>query len=254
MKLGAGVLLAAAVLARRLRAVVLRRRAARRAEGRDVRRRRRRAPALRRRGRGAAGRADPRLRLGARHVARRHGGAGEDAPRARARPQGLRLVEPPRGRLLARRPRRSSCSRSWTSGTSTRAAVVGALVGLVGRAGDGARRARARHAHRPLRRVGLRGAAADDVPLGARAAASARRSSTSSTPSGADEKMARAFYDPKKYVTERFVEEVERALDRPGHDRGGARGRARPALRRACRSSTATVKQPVLLLWGARTR
>ena len=46
--------------------------------------------------------------------------------------------------------------------------------------------------------------------------ASARCSSRSSTTERPDEQIALAFYDKRKYVTERLVEEVERALDRPG--------------------------------------
>ncbi len=65
----------------------------------------------------------------------------------------------------------------------------------------------------------------------------------------ADEKIARAFYDPKKYVTERFVEEVERALDRPGTVAAAlaaVRGQRFEDVQKRYRE----LKQPVLLLWG----
>ena len=64
-----------------------------------------------------------------------------------------------------------------------------------------------------------------------------------------DEKMARAFYDPKRYVSERFVEEVERALERPGTTAAAlaaVRGQRYAEMQKQYRD----VKQPVLLLWG----
>jgi pimeloyl-ACP methyl ester carboxylesterase len=64
-----------------------------------------------------------------------------------------------------------------------------------------------------------------------------------------DEKMARAFYDPKKYVSERFVEEVERALDRPGTT-AAALAAVRGQRFTEMESHYREVKQPVLLLWG----
>ncbi len=64
-----------------------------------------------------------------------------------------------------------------------------------------------------------------------------------------DEKMARAFYDPETYVTERFVEEVERALDRPGTT-AAALAAVRGQRFADVQKRYATVKQPVLLLWG----
>jgi pimeloyl-ACP methyl ester carboxylesterase len=65
----------------------------------------------------------------------------------------------------------------------------------------------------------------------------------------ADEKIARAFYDPRKYVTERFVEDVERALDRPGTT-AAALAAVRAQRYAEMQKEYATVKQPTLLLWG----
>lgn len=64
-----------------------------------------------------------------------------------------------------------------------------------------------------------------------------------------DEMIARAFYDPRKYVSERFVEEVERALDRPGTT-AAALAAVRDQRYTEMQKQYATVKQPVLLLWG----
>ncbi|HEY3816495.1 MAG TPA: alpha/beta fold hydrolase [Polyangiaceae bacterium] len=65
----------------------------------------------------------------------------------------------------------------------------------------------------------------------------------------ADEKIDRAFYDPKKYVSEKFVEEVERALERPGTT-AAALAAVRQQRYAEMQKQYATVKQPVLLLWG----
>ncbi len=64
-----------------------------------------------------------------------------------------------------------------------------------------------------------------------------------------DDKIARAFYDPKRYVSERFVEEVERALDRPGTT-AAALAAVRAQRYAEMQKQYASVKQPVLLLWG----
>jgi pimeloyl-ACP methyl ester carboxylesterase len=64
-----------------------------------------------------------------------------------------------------------------------------------------------------------------------------------------DEKMARAFYDPKKYVSEKFVEEVERSLDRPGTTAAAlaaVRGQQFDDVQKRYHE----LQQPVLLLWG----
>ncbi len=64
-----------------------------------------------------------------------------------------------------------------------------------------------------------------------------------------DEKIARAFYDPKKYVSERFVEEVEKALDRPGTTAAAlaaVRGQRFDDVQKRYHE----LPQPVLLLWG----
>ncbi|HEY8089772.1 MAG TPA: alpha/beta fold hydrolase [Polyangiaceae bacterium] len=65
----------------------------------------------------------------------------------------------------------------------------------------------------------------------------------------ADEKIARAFYDPRKYVSEAFVEEVERALDRPGTT-AAALAAVRAQRYVEMQKQYAGVKQPTLLLWG----
>ena len=64
-----------------------------------------------------------------------------------------------------------------------------------------------------------------------------------------DEKIARAFYDPRKYVSERFVEEVEKALDRPGTV-AAALAAVRGQRFAEMQKQYASVRQPVLLLWG----
>ncbi len=64
-----------------------------------------------------------------------------------------------------------------------------------------------------------------------------------------DEKISRAFYDPERYVSERFVEEVERALDRPGTTAAAlaaVRGQRFADVQKQYRQ----LRQPVLLLWG----
>ena len=93
--------------------------------------------------------------------------AQQEPPRARGGPQGLRLVEPSRGGLLA--PGRGEArARPHDPARHPERRGRRALLGLVGRAGDGARGARARDASRALRRVGLRGRALDDLHVGAR--------------------------------------------------------------------------------------
>ncbi len=64
-----------------------------------------------------------------------------------------------------------------------------------------------------------------------------------------DDKIARAFYDPQKYVSEKFVEEVERALDRPGTT-AAALAAVRGQQFTDVQKRYAQIKQPVLLLWG----
>ena len=63
-----------------------------------------------------------------------------------------------------------------------------------------------------------------------------------------DDKMAQAFYDPK-LVTEKLVDEVEAALDRPGTVAAAlaaVRGQRYVDVQRKYR----TIKQPTILLWG----
>jgi pimeloyl-ACP methyl ester carboxylesterase len=64
-----------------------------------------------------------------------------------------------------------------------------------------------------------------------------------------DDKIARAFYDPKKYVSEKFVEDVERALDRPGTT-AAALAAVRAQRYAEMQKQYTEVKQPALLLWG----
>jgi pimeloyl-ACP methyl ester carboxylesterase len=63
------------------------------------------------------------------------------------------------------------------------------------------------------------------------------------------DKIALAFYDPRRFVTEPFVEEVERALDRPGTV-AAALAAVRGQRFVDMQKQYAQVKQPVLLLWG----
>lgn len=65
----------------------------------------------------------------------------------------------------------------------------------------------------------------------------------------ADTKMARAFFDKDKYVTERLVEDVERALDRPGTT-AAALAAVRGQRYADVQSRYARVSQPALLMWG----
>ena len=63
-----------------------------------------------------------------------------------------------------------------------------------------------------------------------------------------DDKIAQAFYDPK-LVTEKLVEEVEAALDRPGTVAAAlaaVRGQRYVEMQRKYR----TIKKPTMLLWG----
>jgi len=64
-----------------------------------------------------------------------------------------------------------------------------------------------------------------------------------------DEKIELAFYDKDRYVTERFVEHVEKALDRPGTT-AAALAAVRGQRFKDVQALYAGIKQPVLLLWG----
>ena len=68
-----------------------------------------------------------------------------------------------------------------------------------------------------------------------------------------DERLALAFYD-QTYVTEQLVDDVERALDRPGTAAAALAAVRGHALRSTSRRSYRTIASPTLLLWGARTR
>jgi pimeloyl-ACP methyl ester carboxylesterase len=65
----------------------------------------------------------------------------------------------------------------------------------------------------------------------------------------ADEKMARAFYDRDRYVSEKLVDDVERAMDRPGTT-AAALAAVRGQRFTEMQLRYAHVEQPVLLLWG----
>jgi pimeloyl-ACP methyl ester carboxylesterase len=65
----------------------------------------------------------------------------------------------------------------------------------------------------------------------------------------ADERIEGAFYDKEKWVTERLVEDVERALDRPGTT-AAALAATRGQRFAEVSEKYKTIKQPTLLLWG----
>lgn len=64
-----------------------------------------------------------------------------------------------------------------------------------------------------------------------------------------DERMRVAFFDKDRYVTEPFVEAVERALDRPG-TRAAALAAARGQRFETLSPHYKEIAQPTLLLWG----
>lgn len=68
----------------------------------------------------------------------------------------------------------------------------------------------------------------------------------------ADERLALAFHD-RRLVTEKLVEDVERALQRPGTV-AGALAAARGIRYREMQQRYATIAQPVLLQWGREDR
>ena len=65
----------------------------------------------------------------------------------------------------------------------------------------------------------------------------------------ADERIAYAFYDKERYVTEKLVTEVERALDRPG-TLAAALAAVRGQRYAAIEGRYRTIPQKTLLLWG----
>jgi pimeloyl-ACP methyl ester carboxylesterase len=65
----------------------------------------------------------------------------------------------------------------------------------------------------------------------------------------ADERIGYAFYDKERYVTEKLVEEVQRALERPG-TYAAALAAVRGQRYAAVQTRYRTIKQPTLLLWG----
>lgn len=64
-----------------------------------------------------------------------------------------------------------------------------------------------------------------------------------------DERIAHAFYDKERFVTEPFIEAVDRALDRPGTV-AAALAAARAQTYAEWQDRYRTIKQPTLLLWG----
>jgi pimeloyl-ACP methyl ester carboxylesterase len=67
-----------------------------------------------------------------------------------------------------------------------------------------------------------------------------------------DEKISQAFYD-ERFVTEELIEDVERALDRPGTT-AAALAAARGQRFAELEKHYVDVKQPTLLLWGREDR
>jgi pimeloyl-ACP methyl ester carboxylesterase len=68
-----------------------------------------------------------------------------------------------------------------------------------------------------------------------------------------DEKIELAFYDPERFVTEALVEDVARALDRPGTT-AAALAAVRGQRFEDTQARYPAVTQPTLLLWGAADR
>jgi pimeloyl-ACP methyl ester carboxylesterase len=64
----------------------------------------------------------------------------------------------------------------------------------------------------------------------------------------ADERIALAFFD-KRYVTEKLIEDVDRAMNRPG-TKAAALAAVRGQRYKAMQKHYPEVKQPTLLLWG----
>jgi pimeloyl-ACP methyl ester carboxylesterase len=64
-----------------------------------------------------------------------------------------------------------------------------------------------------------------------------------------DARIAYAFYDKEKYVTEKLVEDVDRALDRPG-TLAAALAAVRGQRYAAVQQRYGTIAQPALILWG----
>ncbi len=64
-----------------------------------------------------------------------------------------------------------------------------------------------------------------------------------------EQRMAYAFYDKERFVTEKLVEDVQRALDRPGTT-AAALAAVRGQRYAAVQDRYRTIAQPTLLLWG----
>ena len=64
-----------------------------------------------------------------------------------------------------------------------------------------------------------------------------------------DERMAHAFYDKERFITEPFIEAVERALDRPGTT-AAALAATRGQRIAEVQDRYRKIDQPTLLLWG----
>lgn len=64
-----------------------------------------------------------------------------------------------------------------------------------------------------------------------------------------DERMAYAFFDKKRFMTEKLVEEVDKALERPG-TKAAALAATRGQRFAEVEGKYKTITQPALLLWG----
>jgi pimeloyl-ACP methyl ester carboxylesterase len=64
-----------------------------------------------------------------------------------------------------------------------------------------------------------------------------------------DDRMAMAFYDPERYVTQDFAEHVESTLERPGSVRA-ALAAVETQLYSEVQQQYASIEVPTLLLWG----
>lgn len=64
-----------------------------------------------------------------------------------------------------------------------------------------------------------------------------------------DERMAYAFFDKKRFMTEHLVEDVERALERPG-TKAAALAATRGQHYAEVEAKYRTITQPALVLWG----
>ena len=159
--------------------------------------------------------------------------AGATGPRATTRP----------------RPRRSSCSQLLDQLGVEAGGVRRPLVGLVRGAGAGARRAGAGDAGSRSTTPGSTRSSSPPSSSWRAPTAWARCSSRSSTIERPDEQHRARLLRQGAYVTERLVEDVERALERPGTD-AAALAAVRGQRFTEQQQQYRTIEQPALLLWG----